>query len=82
HSSPEEREELVGWLEDWRPEFFPRVRDLLERHRALDRSREVIAGFLNNSDDALSQLKTGPQVEALYALNRFLARQTDLLAGP
>ncbi len=81
HSVPEERRRLVGWLEDWRPEFFPQVRDLLDRHRALDRSREVIAGFLNDSDDALSQLKSGPQVDALCALNRFLTRQTDLLAG-
>ena len=81
HSLPEERRRLIGWLEDWKPEFFPQVRDLLDRHRALDRSREVIAGFLNDSDDALSQLKSGPQVEALCALNRFLARQTDLLAG-
>ena len=81
HSLPEERRRLVGWLEDWRPEFFPQVRDLLDRHRALDHSREVIAEFLNDSDDALSQLKSGPQVEALCALNRFLARQTDLLAG-
>jgi hypothetical protein len=36
---------------------------------------------LNDSDAALSTLKSGPQVKALYALSRFLARQTDLLAG-
>ena len=58
------------------------VRDLLEKHRALEVSREVIGGFLNDSEQALSLLKSGPQVEALSALNRFLARQTDLLAGP
>lgn len=81
HASADERQRLVGWLEDWRPEFFPQVRDLLEHHRALERSREVITGFLNDADRALSHLKPGPQVEALSALNRFLARQTDLLAG-
>jgi geranylgeranyl pyrophosphate synthase len=81
HSNPEDREALVGWLEDWRPEYFPRVRSLLEQHQALERSREVIGKFLNDSDTALSTLKPGPQVEALYALSRFLARQTDLLAG-
>ena len=81
HASADERQRLIGWLEDWQPEFFPRVRDLLEGHRALERSREVITGFLNDADRALSQLKPGPQVEALSALNRFLARQTDLLAG-
>jgi hypothetical protein len=53
----------------------------LEKHQALERSREVIGKFLNDSDTALSTLKSGPQVEALYALSRFLARQTDLLAG-
>jgi hypothetical protein len=68
-------------LEDWRPEHFPLVRSLLDRHQALERSREVIGKILNDSDGSLSILKTGPQVEALYALNRFLARQTDLLAG-
>ena len=81
HAKPEEREALIGWLEDWRPEYFPQVRDLLEQHQALERSREVIGKFLNDSDAALSTLKSGPQVEALYALSRFLARQTDLLAG-
>jgi octaprenyl-diphosphate synthase len=81
HASADERQRLIGWLEDWQPEFFPRVRDLLEGHRALERSREVITGFLNDADRALSHLKPGPQVEALSALNRFLARQTDLLAG-
>jgi len=81
HSKPEDREQLVRWLEDWQPEFFPKVRGLLEQNRALERSREVIGEFLNTSDEALSTLKPGPQVDALYALSRFLARQTDLLAG-
>jgi len=72
---------LVGWLENWQPEHFPQVRHLLEQHKALERSREVIGEFLNISDAALSTLKSGPQVDALYALSRFLARQTDLLAG-
>jgi octaprenyl-diphosphate synthase len=81
HSKPEDREALIGWLEDWRPEYFPKVRSLLEQHQALERSREVIGKILNDSDNALSTLKPGPQVEALYALSRFLARQTDLLAG-
>jgi len=81
HSVPDDRARLIGWLEDWRPEHFPLVRSLLDRHQALERSREVIGKILNDSDASLSILKTGPQVEALYALNRFLARQTDLLAG-
>jgi octaprenyl-diphosphate synthase len=81
HSVPDDRARLIGWLEDWRPEHFPLVRSLLDRHQALERSREVIGKILNDSDGSLSILKTGPQVEALYALNRFLARQTDLLAG-
>jgi len=81
HSSTDDRARLIGWLEDWKPEFFPQVRNLLDRHQALDRSRAVIGKILNDSDMALSILKTGPQVDALHALNRFLARQTDLLAG-
>lgn len=81
HSSADDRARLIGWLEDWKPEFFPQVRNLLDRHQALDRSRAVIGKILNDSDMALSILKTGPQVDALHALNRFLARQTDLLAG-
>jgi len=81
HSKPADREALIGWLEDWRPEYFPQVRDLLEKYQALERSREVIGNILNDSDAALSTLKSGPQVKALYALSRFLARQTDLLAG-
>lgn len=81
HSSADDRARLIGWLEDWKPEFFPQVRNLLDRHQALDRSRAVIGKILNDSDMALSILTTGPQVDALHALNRFLARQTDLLAG-
>lgn len=81
HAKPAEREKLIGWLEDWQPDYFPQVRDLLEQHQALERSREVIGKILNDSDAALSTLKSGPQVKALYALSRFLARQTDLLAG-
>jgi octaprenyl-diphosphate synthase len=80
-SGAEERQQLVEALERWDPSRFGEVRLELDRHDALGEARRVIGEFLNAADAALSQLRAGPEADALLALNRFLARQTALLAG-
>ncbi len=80
-SSEADRRRVTGWLESWQPERFAEVRAELDSVDALGESRRVIGEFLNDADSALSILRAGPEADALVALNRFLARQTALLAG-
>ena len=76
-----EREELIASLNSWEPAKFQEIRLKLEQCGALNESRRVIAEFLNAAESALSEIKPGPEIDALLALNCFLARQTALLAG-
>ena len=76
-----EREELIASLNSWEPAKFQEIRLKLEQCGALNESRRVIAEFLNAAESALSEIKPGPEIDALLALNGFLARQTALLAG-
>ena len=80
-ASEAERARMVGWLESWSSDRFSDVRRELDGKNALGESRRVIGEFLNAADCSLSIVKAGPESDALSAMNRFLARQTALLAG-
>ena len=75
------RSQLIGWLDNWRPENFAGVRTLLEEHGALAESASVIDGYLNQAREALGELPPGPAPGALAGLADFLSHQTAALGG-
>jgi octaprenyl-diphosphate synthase len=75
-AAPQDREEMISWLENWEATRFAEVREKLERYGALAESCRVIGQFLNKAREALSKLNPSPELDALRKLTEFLAQQT------
>lgn len=76
-ASGRERALLERWLNDWQPQFAPRLLDLLQGHRALERSLQQFRRSLARAEEALRGLPDrGSQ---LAPLTGFLEEQAAQL---
>ena len=71
-----ERARLEEWIRNWRPHYFERVAELMNRHHVLRESQRVLWSFLEEGREAIQNLPESEAVEALAGLLKFLGRQT------
>ena len=78
-ATAEERRELQAMLQNWQPEDFSRLLDVLRRHEALEGSCHAVRQHLGIARQRLGALPESPSRASLLGLTDFLARQTDAL---
>lgn len=71
--------QMQGYLDAWKPEYWPATRELLERHGALAASIQVIRGFLEGARRELKGIETSASLESLIHFTDFLLQQTASL---
>lgn len=74
-----DRKQMIQWLDAWDPSHFVGVRSMLDDAHALEASRKVIDGLLEEARQCLRILPESPECHALHALPGFLAQQTSSL---
>jgi len=79
-ANPLDRKNLEGWIENWRPENFPLVNELLVRYETFEPSVEVIVNYLEQARVALKILPENAGRDGLFELTEFLAQQIGNLA--
>src|SRR5271154_6733801 len=75
-----DRAQLETMIENWQPQNFSAVHELLARYETFEPSLEVIAKFLEQSRRALKTLPESDGRAGLFNLADFLAQQTGALA--
>jgi octaprenyl-diphosphate synthase len=70
---------LESLIQNWQPENFPAVNELLARYETFEPSLEVIARYLGRARRALRVLPESPGRAGLSGLADFLAQQTGAL---
>jgi octaprenyl-diphosphate synthase len=75
-----DRAQLETMIENWQPQNFTVVHELLARYETFEPSLEVIAKFLEQSRRALKTLPESDGRAGLFNLADFLAQQTGALA--
>jgi octaprenyl-diphosphate synthase len=75
-AGPSERARLIDRLDEWQPEYFGFVRELVEQHDGLAEAARVIEGYLDQARAALRGLRPSPVVASLHRLCGFLSQQT------
>jgi octaprenyl-diphosphate synthase len=75
-----DRAQLETMIENWKPQNFSAVHELLARYETFEPSLEVIAKFLEQSRRALKTLPESDGRAGLFNLADFLAQQTGALA--
>jgi octaprenyl-diphosphate synthase len=79
-ASASDRAQLETMIENWKPQNFSAVHELLARYETFEPSLEVIAKFLEQSRRALKTLPESDGRAGLFNLADFLAQQTGALA--
>ena len=79
-ASASDRTQLETMIENWQPQNFSAVHELLARYETFEPSLEVIAKFLEQSRRALKTLPESDGRAGLFNLADFLAQQTGALA--
>jgi octaprenyl-diphosphate synthase len=79
-ATPADRTLLEGCIQNWRPENFAQVNELLVRYETFEPSLEVIVNYLEQARAALKNLPENAGREGLYELTEFLAQQIGNLA--
>jgi octaprenyl-diphosphate synthase len=79
-ASASDRAQLETMIENWQPQNFSAVHELLARYETFEPSLEVIAKFLEQSRRALKTLPESDGRAGLFNLADFLAQQTGALA--
>lgn len=74
-----EKAQLLGYLEDWRPEYCTDVRRLLDQHDGLGASIEEIHRFAQLARNELTELGQSTSSVALLHFTDFLLQQTSAL---
>jgi octaprenyl-diphosphate synthase len=74
-----DRANLENMIENWQPEHFPVVNELLVRYDTFEPSLEVIANYLEQARQALRALPENSGRAGLLNLTEFLAQQTGVL---
>ena len=75
-ASPADASEILGWLDDWKPDYMVGLRALLDTHGALAECAAVIEGLLQKAGASLGVLPDTPQRDALRSFTRLISRQT------
>jgi octaprenyl-diphosphate synthase len=75
-----DRKHLEGWIENWRPEYFAQVNEMLARYETFEPSLEVIVNYLEQARAALKILPGNAGREGLGELTEFLSQQIGSLA--
>lgn len=73
------RERLLAWLQDWKPEHFPKLLQELLAHGALAECQRVVHEHLLTAQQRLSVLPEKGPKNGLFALTDFLADQVARL---
>ena len=74
-ATPTERKLLEGWIANWRPEYLPRVNELLVKHETFEPSVGIIVNYLEQARTALKILPGNGGRDSLLDLTEFLAQQ-------
>lgn len=75
-----ERERLENLIQNWQPEQFPFVNELLSKYETFEPSLEVVERYLEQARAALKILPKTNGSEGLLGLADFLAQQIETLA--
>ena len=88
HARTQERAQVRSWLENWQPEFFPNLMQLLQSHKALDEGQRAVQQHLHAARQHLSPLRetARPPVKSgsfggLTGIVNYLAHQVARLRG-
>ena len=73
------RERLLGWLQDWKPEHFPKLLEELLAHEALAECQRVVQQHLHAARQQLAVLPENGPKNGLLGLTDFLADQVARL---
>lgn len=77
--TPAEREPVQALLRPWNPSHAAKLRELLNKHDALERSRQTIRRFLEDACAQLERCRPGKQLQPLRAMPDYLEQQTRAL---
>lgn len=69
-------------IQDWQPQFFPKILELLDKYDARNCAREVIEQYLEAARRSLELISDSPSRQSLFAMTGYLAQLTDSLAIP
>ena len=75
-----DREHLESLIQNWQPEHFLSVNELLAKYGTFEPSLEIVENFLEQARRALHTLPESDGRESLFGLTEFLAQQTGVLA--
>ena len=75
-----DRAQLESLIENWQPENFPAVNELLAKYETFEPSLEVMASYLEQARRALNALPESGGRAGFFGLADFLAQQTGALA--
>jgi octaprenyl-diphosphate synthase len=78
-SDEDERRRLLAWLQDWKPEYFPKLTEELLAQRALAECQRVVQQHLHAARQKLAALPQNGQKSGLLGLTDFLADQVARL---
>jgi octaprenyl-diphosphate synthase len=78
-SGAADRARLESLIQNWRPENFSAVNELLVRYETFEPSLQVIAKYLEQARRALKMLPESSGRAGLFGLADFLAQQTAVL---
>jgi octaprenyl-diphosphate synthase len=78
-SDDDERRRLLAWLQDWKPEYFPKLMDELLAQRALAECQRVVQQHLHAARQKLGALPQNGQKSGLFGLTDYLADQVARL---
>ena len=74
-----ERGQLLAWLQDWKPEHFPKLMDELLAHQALGECQRVVQQHLHAARQQLAGLPENTAKNGLFGLTEFLSDQVARL---
>jgi octaprenyl-diphosphate synthase len=75
-----DRKQLEVMIENWQPQNFSTVHELLARYETFEPSLKVIADYLDRARRSLNVLPESAGRAGLFGLTDFLAQQTGALA--
>jgi octaprenyl-diphosphate synthase len=78
-ANPADRARVLGYLEEWQPEYWPMLRELLDTYKALPESVAVIHDFLDAARQELVLVENPTSRQSLVQFTNFLLQQTSAL---
>jgi octaprenyl-diphosphate synthase len=78
----DEQKKIRSWLENWKPESFPNLMQLLETHGALDESQAAVQQHLTAARQHLISLPDSSSRTGLAGITEYLTQQVARLRSP